>query len=678
MTEWVCVRGAEGVRRTSWVACLFLTHQRSLSDQIVAKWCVDKACSACARAWIPCQGRSQITTLTLPPPPKHTRTRTRQSTGARATRAHAHTDTAATTRNSCCDVRGGPAPASAARHGGVRASLCTQRGLDAPGAALARRAGATQHQGVCVRVACVRLWGRRRGREQLLLQCPRAASECASSTLANAHMPARTQPAWCVCCDQWWRRSAACSVPPNNSTATRPRSTPLRLHLCTSVRLWCLLPPSRAGSSRCTFACACAHAPIHRSRWSSLRAAPSTLSCVRTTWWRWRREWQRGRASSNRWARRHQQIRNRPRQQPPRRSSRSSSSSAGQRAAPLAQHHRAPLAQHHQQHLRRRQTQIQEPQRRSSCPAQPPAAQGSSRRQNSRRPLAPPPPLRARATPRRAQRQQQARLQQQVVATRTLHHPATRHEPRSWYAAATVSCALLSSMEKRTSAVCVLLCPRVAPTPTALAASAAAAAAAGAAGCVARCAPPTLPPRHQVRHLSSPACPDSYQIKQLLRWFREACRETTEDWPHGDTRYTRAHAHACGRTHTHRQGLRCLLCVCSSPQRAALDTHTHTHTHTHTRARTRHAHTWPRTHRAVLSLPASLTKVQRAAWHAEADRLGLNSTSTVRQRMCAACCVALRCAALRCAALRCAALQAEWAFCWCCAWCVVSLTSCVG
>jgi hypothetical protein len=41
----------------------------------------------------------------------------------------------------------------------------------------------------------------------------------------------------------------------------------------------------------------------------------------------------------------------------------------------------------------------------------------------------------------------------------------------------------------------------------------------------------------QVRHLSSPACPDSYQIKQLLRWFRESCRETSEDFPKGDSRW---------------------------------------------------------------------------------------------------------------------------------------------
>jgi hypothetical protein len=33
--------------------------------------------------------------------------------------------------------------------------------------------------------------------------------------------------------------------------------------------------------------------------------------------------------------------------------------------------------------------------------------------------------------------------------------------------------------------------------------------------------------------------------------------------------------------------------------------------------------------RAVLSLPSSLSKRERAMWHAEADRLGLKSGSTV-------------------------------------------------
>lgn len=34
--------------------------------------------------------------------------------------------------------------------------------------------------------------------------------------------------------------------------------------------------------------------------------------------------------------------------------------------------------------------------------------------------------------------------------------------------------------------------------------------------------------------------------------------------------------------------------------------------------------------RAVLSLPSCLSKRERAMWHAEADRLALNSQSTVR------------------------------------------------
>lgn len=40
----------------------------------------------------------------------------------------------------------------------------------------------------------------------------------------------------------------------------------------------------------------------------------------------------------------------------------------------------------------------------------------------------------------------------------------------------------------------------------------------------------------QCRYLLSPACPDTYQIKQLLRWFREACREESDEFPKGDTR----------------------------------------------------------------------------------------------------------------------------------------------
>lgn len=37
-------------------------------------------------------------------------------------------------------------------------------------------------------------------------------------------------------------------------------------------------------------------------------------------------------------------------------------------------------------------------------------------------------------------------------------------------------------------------------------------------------------------------------------------------------------------------------------------------------------------HRAVLSLPPTLSKRERALWHGEADRLGLKSDSTVRGR----------------------------------------------
>jgi len=61
----------------------------------------------------------------------------------------------------------------------------------------------------------------------------------------------------------------------------------------------------------------------------------------------------------------------------------------------------------------------------------------------------------------------------------------------------------------------------------------------------------------QCRYLLSPACPDTYQIKQLLRWFREACREESDDFPKGDTRCV-----ALCRLRMHKQSH--IVCVAGS------------------------------------------------------------------------------------------------------------------
>eukprot|EP00879_Flechtneria_rotunda_P010147 GHRR01010605.1.p1 GENE.GHRR01010605.1~~GHRR01010605.1.p1 ORF type:complete len:359 (+),score=105.94 GHRR01010605.1:397-1473(+) len=69
-------------------------------------------------------------------------------------------------------------------------------------------------------------------------------------------------------------------------------------------------------------------------------------------------------------------------------------------------------------------------------------------------------------------------------------------------------------------------------------------------------------------YLDSPACPDTYQIEELLGWFLQASGVKKEpDFPHGDTR-------------------------------------------------------------AVLSLPASLAKQERAMWHRLAEGMSLHSQST--------------------------------------------------